>query len=98
MRDVTLLGSSYLYAPALEAIDIAAIMATVRFPFRAAGYGEPVAGRRSDVVFAPLVMASLLENLVYHDLMDHPIGGCWLARERLGSAAAAGVRGGEPGR
>ncbi len=93
VRDATLLGSSYLYAPALEAIDIAAIMATVRFPFRAAGYGEPIAGRRSDVVFAPPVMASLLENLVYHDLMDHPIGvagspvSVWDRPRLLGSVA-----------
>lgn len=67
-----LLGSSYLYTPTLDGIDPSDILTTVTFPLRSEGYTSPPAAPRTDVVFGPPVMASLLENLVYSELMEQP--------------------------
>ena len=70
----TILGSSYIYKPKIEDIKIKDIMKTLTFPFINTDYQKINFDENYDlIVFDKPMFSSIMENLIYHEFIDHPI-------------------------
>ncbi|KOY65408.1 metallopeptidase TldD-related protein [Clostridium sporogenes] len=70
----TILGSSYIYERDLDDISIEKILSDVSFPLQYDNFKNLDKGNIGEqVVFGHPISSSVLENIVYYDLMSKPI-------------------------